>query len=72
MQTDKLVIMANQIASYFAAYPEERAREEVLEHINAFWEPRMRTGLAECVRSDGGGGDLHPLARWAAEHLTAG
>ncbi|MEJ2061517.1 MAG: formate dehydrogenase subunit delta [Gammaproteobacteria bacterium] len=66
MQTDKLVHMANQIASYFAAYPEERAREEVLGHIKAFWEPRMRAELAaRACEADG----LHPLARWAAKQL---
>ncbi len=67
MQTEKLVRMANQIASYFEAYPEERARKEVLGHITAFWEPRMRAELAAHARS--GGEDLSPLARWAAEQL---
>jgi formate dehydrogenase subunit delta len=70
MQTEKLVVMANQIAAYFAAYPEERARRSVLEHIDAFWEPRMRAALAECARHDGDCG-LHPLARWAAGELSS-
>lgn len=70
MQTEKLVQMANQIAAYFAAYPEDRARRDVLEHIDAFWEPRMRAALAECARNDGCN-NLHPLARWAAGELAS-
>jgi len=67
MQTEKLVRTANQIASYFAAYPEERARQEVLGHIKAFWDPRMRAELADYAKEGGDG--LHPLVRWAAERL---
>lgn len=67
MQTEKLVRMANQIASYFEAYPEERGRQEVLGHITAFWEPRMRAELAAYARQGGEG--LTPLARWAADQL---
>lgn len=67
MQTEKLVQMANQISAYFSAYPEDRARREVLDHINAFWAPRMRTELAEYARR---GAEMHPLARWAAEQLA--
>ncbi|APZ43099.1 formate dehydrogenase subunit delta [Acidihalobacter ferrooxydans] len=68
MQTEKLVQMANQIAGYFAAYPEERARQSVLDHINASWAPRMRDEMAAYVQQGGSG--LHPLARWAAQHLV--
>lgn len=67
MQTEKLVQMANQIAAYFAVYPEERARQGVLDHINAFWEPRMRREFAERAPDIP---ELHPLARWAAEHIS--
>ncbi|WP_435103294.1 formate dehydrogenase subunit delta [Arhodomonas sp. AD133] len=67
MQIDKLVRMANEIATYFEAYPQERGQQAVLEHIRAFWEPRMRMALAEHAREDGGG--LRPLARWAADRL---
>ncbi|MCS4504634.1 hypothetical protein KBTX_00398 [wastewater metagenome] len=67
MHTDKLVRMANEIAAYFEAYPEDRARREILGHIRAFWEPRMRSALGEHARAGGDG--LRPLAHWAAEQL---
>lgn len=40
--TDRLVGMANQIAQFFASYPQSEAVEAVAAHINQFWDPRMR------------------------------
>lgn len=40
----KLVYMANQIATFFEAIPPEEAAAGVADHINKFWEPRMRPG----------------------------
>jgi formate dehydrogenase subunit delta len=34
--------MANQIATFFASKPREEGIAGVAEHINKFWEPRMR------------------------------
>lgn len=67
MQDEKMVHMANQIAQYFSAYPQERAREGVLGHIQAFWEPRMRAQLVDYAAHGGEG--LHPLVQWAVEQL---
>ncbi len=39
---DRLVSMANQIASFFASYPHAEAVAGVANHINQFWDPRMR------------------------------
>lgn len=63
-----MVHMANQIAQYFQAYPEERAREGVLNHIKMFWEPRLRLQLRQYV--DQGGEGLHPLVLWAAARMA--
>ncbi len=65
MNTDDLVKMANQIADYFRAYPEDEAVEGVAEHIRQFWDPRMRDGLR--ARLVDGGEGLDPLARRGAE-----
>ncbi len=51
--------MANQIATFFASKPREEGIAGVAEHINKFWEPRMRRHLFELV--DGGGEGLHEL-----------
>lgn len=48
---DKLVYMANQIASFFASQPKEEAAAGVAQHINDFWEPRMRRQFFEIVEA---------------------
>ena len=40
--TQRLAIMARQIADFFRSYPEERAAQSIAEHINKFWTRRMR------------------------------
>ena len=41
---NKLVNMANQIATFFDTQPGDPATG-IARHINEFWEPRMRAGL---------------------------
>ena len=36
---EKLVRMANQIADFFAPYPEEEAVAGMQQHIRSFWTP---------------------------------
>lgn len=47
MSPDKLIYMTNQIAKFFHSQPEAEANAGVAEHINKFWEPRMRAQLFE-------------------------
>lgn len=47
MSPDKLQYQANQIATFFASQPEAEQIEGVADHINKFWDPRMRTLLFE-------------------------
>lgn len=68
MDDAKMVHQVNQIAAYFEAYPQERAREGVLEHLHKFWPPDKRTRLAAYHAGNGGG--LHPLAAWAAGRIS--
>ena len=56
---EKLVRMANQIATFFLSQPEDIRIEGVATHINKFWEPRMRRQLFEILEQDAKG--LSPL-----------
>jgi len=42
---DRLVRMANQIATFFRSYSEEEAVAGIHKHIVAFWTPKMRAAL---------------------------
>ncbi|WP_196258964.1 formate dehydrogenase subunit delta [Pelagibacterium limicola] len=55
----KIVRMANQIGAFFRSKPHDEGVAGVAEHINKFWEPRMRRQLFEVV--DSGGTGLAPL-----------
>lgn len=49
---EKLVRMANQIATFFHSKPREEGINGVAEHINKFWEPRMRRQFFEMLDGD--------------------
>ena len=68
MTPEKLVHMANQIAQFFAGYPQDEAVAGVADHLKKFWEPRMRRQLLDYLAA--GGADLHPLAMAAARTLA--
>ncbi len=63
----KLVRMANQIATFFLSQPEDVRVEGVANHINRFWEPRMRRQLFEHI--DHGGEGLLPLVIEASKAI---
>lgn len=63
----KIVRMANQIATFFKSKPHGEGVDGVAEHINKFWEPRMRRQLFEIL--DEGGQGLEPLAIEAAAKI---
>ena len=69
MDTNHLVRMANQIATFFAAYPEPEAIAETATHLSQFWDRRMRDKLAQHVAAGGEG--LTPIALAAAQELSA-
>ena len=60
MQPEKLVMMANQIGKFFEAQGEARALPQIAEHIDKFWDPRMKAGMAAHLAAGGEG--LTPLA----------
>ncbi len=61
---EKLIYMANQIADTFQAMQPHDAVNETADHINKFWEPRMRRHLFEIIERGGQG--LKPLVLEAA------
>ncbi len=58
MSPEKMIHMANQIATFFTTKPHAEGVTGVAEHINAYWEPRMRNQFFALVE---GGAAFHPL-----------
>ncbi len=67
MSPDKLVTMANQIAVFFRSKPHQEGVDGVAEHINMFWEPRMRSQLFAALENEKSG--LDPLVLAAAGQI---
>lgn len=55
MSPDKMVYMANQIASFFNSQPEDNHPERIAGHIKDFWDPRMRAQLIDFTHNGGEG-----------------
>ena len=69
MNIERLVTMANDIATYFAVEPDHAtAVHGVRDHLTHFWDPVMRRQLKAHVAQ--GGEDLLPLAREAVAGLS--
>jgi formate dehydrogenase subunit delta len=56
MSPEKMIMMANQIATFFKTQPRTDAPAKIADHINDFWEPRMRTQLIQYATGAGGAG----------------
>jgi formate dehydrogenase subunit delta len=69
MSPDKLIYMANQIGKFFASQGAEQAVAGTADHINKFWDPRMRAAIF--AHLEAGGAGLDPVAREAVERLAA-
>ena len=67
MEQRDMIRMANQIASFFNGASEEQAAKDAAEHINKFWDPRMRNQLF--AHLDKGGQDLDATILAAAKLL---
>ena len=57
MQHEDMLRMANQIASFFNGSGPEAAVKDAAEHINKFWDPRMRAALFAHLDKGGAGLD---------------
>ena len=70
MDVHHLAKMANQIGSFFEAYPDrEFAVNEIAAHLRKFLEPRMRDTMFSQL--DTVKGDLHPTVYQAFLRLQA-
>jgi formate dehydrogenase subunit delta len=45
MSPDKLAYMANQIGRFFAHQKHDQAVASIADHLDKFWDPRMRSGI---------------------------
>ena len=70
MNIDLLIKMANEISAFFAAETDqEQAVRAVANHLQRFWEPRMRAQIiAYCEQRQGAG--LVDLAKGAVALLA--
>ncbi|WP_373503892.1 formate dehydrogenase subunit delta [Aestuariivirga sp.] len=57
MEQRDMIRMANQIASFFNGSGPELAVKDAAEHINKFWDPRMRSALIAHLAKGGEGLD---------------
>ena len=66
--SDKLVMMANQIARNLMVHGDDEAAALTADHIRKFWEPRMREQILACLQK--GDTELSPVARRAVEQIA--
>ncbi len=64
---EKIVRMANQIGTFFKSKPHDEGVHGIAEHINKFWEPRMRRHFFEMM--DAGNPDFLPIVVEAAAQI---
>ncbi len=65
---EKLIRMANQIASFFATQPGDKGAASTAQHIRDFWDPSMIAQLAELIKAEDNG--LNPMALAAAKDVV--
>jgi formate dehydrogenase subunit delta len=65
MSPDKLAYMANQIGKFFAHQPHDKAVAAIADHIQKFWDPRMRSEIFAHFDAV----QLDPSVRQAVEQL---
>jgi formate dehydrogenase subunit delta len=66
----RLVMMANQIAKFYAPQKQVEPVAAIATHIRKFWDPRMRAAIISHL--DQGGAGLDAPARQAVERLKQG
>jgi formate dehydrogenase subunit delta len=68
--TQRLVHMANQVASFFASYPEAEAIDGTANHLRSYWDPRMRREIEAHLKDKAGAGLSH-IAMEAVKRMVA-
>lgn len=57
MSAEKLVMMANQIGAFFVTQKHGDAVAATVDHLQKFWEPRMRAAILAHLAAGGAGLD---------------
>ncbi len=71
MDLANLIRMANRIGDFFEAMPDpDEARAGIAQHLQRFWEPRMRRELVAHVDA-GGASELKPIVAEAIRRHRA-
>ncbi len=65
---DTLVKMANQIGDFFGSQKSVDRTAGIVDHIQKFWDPRMRANIIDHVAHGGAG--LNPLVLEAIHRLA--
>lgn len=65
MSPDKLAYMANQIGKFFAHQPHDKAVAAIANHLQQFWDPRMRS----TILAQRDAMPLDPLVREAVDKI---
>ena len=66
-QTPRLVMMANQIARFFVPQRRGDPVAEIADHLEKFWDPRMKDDIVRHLEAGGAG--LDPVVREAVARL---
>jgi formate dehydrogenase subunit delta len=70
MDITQLIGMANRIGAFFEAMPDTaQGIAGIAEHLQKFWEPRMRRELLAHV-AEHGDAQLKPIVRAALKAIT--
>ena len=68
MEANNLIRMANRIGEFFAAMPDhEEAVNDIAQHIQKFWEPRMRLQILAALAQPDQAELIAPLVREALQ-----
>jgi len=67
MSPEKLVYMANQIATFFRTQPGTDQADRVAQHLRDYWDPRMRAQIVRIAEIPESG--LSALAKDAVSRL---
>jgi formate dehydrogenase subunit delta len=67
MSPEKLAYMANQIGKFFAHQKHDQAVAAIADHLDKFWDPRMRSGILAHLDQV----QLDPLVREAVTAIAA-
>jgi len=64
---ERLVMMANQIGKFFAPQRNTDQAFAIADHLEKFWDPRMRTLII--AHLEAGGAGLDPMVLAAVEKM---